>query len=96
MIWVAARICLRLAGVVLIKLLMRLGGLAWATWLAPRPLAAISIRKLEYGVIVALSGLGYPLAAPLSAGVLKELIAARQAGSQVLLCAGVLHYCLLL
>ena len=34
------------------------------------------------------------LVALLSAGVLRERIAARQAGAQALVCAGVLLYCL--
>ena len=91
---------------VLLKLSARQGGSASAIWLDPRSLGAyalfaaavlataFSIRELEYGVIVALSALGYPLVALLSASVLKERIVARQAGAQVLVCAGVLLYCL--
>ena len=91
---------------VLLKLSARKGGSAWSVWFDPRSLCAyalfavavmataFSIRELEYGVIVALSALGYPLVALLSAGVLRERIAARQAGAQALVCAGVLLYCL--
>ena len=91
---------------VLLKLSARRGGSAQSIWLDPRSLGAyalfaaavlataFSIRELEYGVIVALSALGYPLVALLSAGVLRERIAARQAGAQALVCAGVLLYCL--
>jgi drug/metabolite transporter (DMT)-like permease len=91
---------------VLLKLSARQGGSATAMWLDPRSLGAyalfaaavlataFSIRELEYGVIVALSALGYPLVALLSAGVLREKIAPHQAGAQALVCAGVLIYCL--
>ena len=91
---------------VLLKLSARQGGSARAIWLDPRSVVAyalfaaavvataFSIRELEYGVIVALSALGYPLVALLSAGVLKERIAARQASAQALVCVGVLLYCL--
>lgn len=91
---------------VLLKLAARRGMSALATWLDARSLCAyalfaaavlataFSVRELEYGVIVALSALGYPLVALLSAGVLREPVAARQALAQALVCAGVLLYCL--
>ena len=91
---------------VLLKLAARRDASLRATWFDPRALAAyalfaaavlitaFSIRELEYGVIVALSALGYPLVACLSFGLLKEPIGLRQAGAQALVCAGVLLYCL--
>lgn len=90
----------------LLKLSARRGGTALATWIDPRSLAAyalfgsavlvsaFAVRELEYGTIVALSALGYPMVALLSALILKEPTTPRMLGAQALVCAGVLLYCL--
>ena len=91
---------------VLLKLSARRGGTAITTWTDPRSLAAyalfgsavlvsaFAVRELEYGIIVALSALAYPLVALMSALILKERTTPRMLGAQALVCAGVLLYCL--
>ena len=91
---------------VLLKSAARRGEAMLTTWLNVRSLAAYSLfacaviattyalRELEYGVVVALSSLGFPLVALFSVFLLKESLTPRFASAQALVCCGVVVFCL--
>ena len=91
---------------VLMKLSAQRGRSAIKTWIDPRSVAAysllsfaviataFSIRELDYGLIVAISALAYPLVALFSILLLKEPLTRRSGEAQALVCLGVFLYCL--
>jgi drug/metabolite transporter (DMT)-like permease len=91
---------------VLMKFSARRGRGAIKTWFDPRSVGAyallsfaviattFSIRELDYGLIVAISALAYPLVALFSVFLLKEPLTRRAGEAQMLVCLGVFLYCM--